>query len=208
VKTNRTRVGGWSQARYQRHVENFHQQHVKEVVEALDKLVREEKIERIIFAGNEVVIPLVQEQLPQHLAEKVVDVLRLDVRETEQQVLQATLEAMREHDARDDAERVQRMLDGYRSGGLGTAGLRETLRALEIGQVDELLLSAEPGAIRNGHDNGAEPVDAFTPDELVTRARQTGATVRFIEDPSLLEPVGGVGAMLRYRLEPAEAKRS
>jgi peptide subunit release factor 1 (eRF1) len=34
---------------------------------------------------------------------------------------------------------------------------------------------------------------------LVTRARQTGARVTFIEDPALLSGVGGVGALLRYR---------
>jgi peptide subunit release factor 1 (eRF1) len=36
-------------------------------------------------------------------------------------------------------------------------------------------------------------------DLLVTRARRTGARVTFIEDPALLAPVGGVGALLRYR---------
>ena len=35
--TNRSQVGGWSQARYQRHVENFHLQHAKETVEELEK---------------------------------------------------------------------------------------------------------------------------------------------------------------------------
>jgi peptide subunit release factor 1 (eRF1) len=37
------------------------------------------------------------------------------------------------------------------------------------------------------------------PDLLVTRARQTGATVTFIEDPALLESVGGAGGFLRWR---------
>jgi peptide subunit release factor 1 (eRF1) len=37
-------------------------------------------------------------------------------------------------------------------------------------------------------------------DELVTRAQQTGATVRIIEDSSLLEPYGGVAAALRFRV--------
>jgi len=44
-KTNRTEVGGWSQMRYQRHVDNFHQQHAKEVMAELEKLVRNERIE-------------------------------------------------------------------------------------------------------------------------------------------------------------------
>jgi len=44
VKTNRSEVGGWSQMRFQRHVENFHQQHAKEVVAELEKLVRDDRI--------------------------------------------------------------------------------------------------------------------------------------------------------------------
>jgi peptide subunit release factor 1 (eRF1) len=37
-------------------------------------------------------------------------------------------------------------------------------------------------------------------DELVTRARQTAARIRFIEDEHLLADVGGVGALLRFRV--------
>jgi predicted RNase H-like nuclease (RuvC/YqgF family) len=37
VKTHATSQGGWSQARYQRHIVNFDQQHAKEVVDMLDR---------------------------------------------------------------------------------------------------------------------------------------------------------------------------
>jgi peptide subunit release factor 1 (eRF1) len=37
-------------------------------------------------------------------------------------------------------------------------------------------------------------------DQLVRLARQTSATVRFIEEPALLAEVGGVGAFLRFRI--------
>jgi peptide subunit release factor 1 (eRF1) len=36
--------------------------------------------------------------------------------------------------------------------------------------------------------------------ELIARAQQTSARIRFIEDASLLADVGGVGALLRFRL--------
>jgi peptide subunit release factor 1 (eRF1) len=36
--------------------------------------------------------------------------------------------------------------------------------------------------------------------ELVVRAQQTGARIRFIEDVALLADVGGVGALLRFRM--------
>ena len=36
-------------------MENFHQQHAKEVLEVLDRLVRKEEIQYIVFAGDQVV---------------------------------------------------------------------------------------------------------------------------------------------------------
>ena len=78
MKLSRTQIGGWSQMRYQRHVDNFHLHHAKEVVEVLDRVVREEAVEHIILAGDEVIIPLLREHLPDRLEEKVIDVLRLE----------------------------------------------------------------------------------------------------------------------------------
>jgi len=195
-KTSRTEVGGWSQARFQRHVDHFALQHVKEVVDALDEIVRTEAIGRVVLAGDETVIPLVRDQLPKHLAEKVVDVIRLDISAGEREVLERTLSVMREADTRDDAEKVARALDAQRSGGLGAAGLEETRAALRNGQVHELLLTADPDAVTavDGH-SGTEIVEA-----LVVMARQTSALVSFIEDAALLAPVGGVAARLRYRI--------
>ena len=37
-------------------------------------------------------------------------------------------------------------------------------------------------------------------DDLVTRAQQTGARVRIIEDPELHREHGGVGATLRFKI--------
>jgi peptide subunit release factor 1 (eRF1) len=45
-----------------------------------------------------------------------------------------------------------------------------------------------------------EPRQASLPDLLVTKAKQSGATVTFIEDAALLESVGGVAAFLRWRV--------
>lgn len=216
TKVSRSSVGGWSQARYQRHIENYHLHHAKEIVEALDRAVREENIEYIVLAGDEVIIPTLREQLPQHLDNKVIEVLRLDIATPEHEVLRATLEAMRKQDARDDAEKVGQLLDEYRAGGLAVAGAHDTLAALATGQVDELFLSASleeihddedelgehlvQGAFAREEDAGKGTRTVMMADELVTRARQTGARITFIEAAALLADIGGVGAMLRYRL--------
>jgi len=221
-KTNRSQVGGWSQARYQRHVDNVHLQHAKEVVEALERVVREENVEHVILAGDEVIIPVLREQLPRELDEKVVDVLRLGINTPEHELMQTTLERIRQQDAETDAEKVGRMIGEFRSGGLGVAGVAQTRAALEIGQVDELLISAVRSEIKGKPATGGLERPAQTPavaatavasgtpevapravavsDELVTLALRTAARVTFIEDPALLAEFGGVGALLRFRL--------
>jgi peptide subunit release factor 1 (eRF1) len=223
-KVNRTKVGGWSQARYQRRVDNFHEQHIKEVVETLNKLVTDEGIERVVLACDEVVLPLLREQMPQQLAEKVIDVLKLDISTAEADVLKHTLEALRRRDAEDDAEKVKRVFEEYRANGLAVAGAREVLAALEIGQVDELVISADRAAVRMDDEVMSKPLAAIAAaseamkadaqasapsdpqqpvalaDELVNKAQQTGARVSFIENAELLSSVGGVGALLRFRL--------
>ncbi|HSE22927.1 MAG TPA: Vms1/Ankzf1 family peptidyl-tRNA hydrolase [Pyrinomonadaceae bacterium] len=213
---NKTQLGGWSQARYQRHIENYYLHHAKEVADALDKVVREEDIQQIILAGDEVILPVLREQFPPYLRDRVIDILRLDITTPEDEVAKRTLEALRAYDARTDIERVERLMDEYRSGGLGVVGVHDTLAALSIGQVDELYLSARLEEIHAGaeemgkqlvlhNDLMADSDNEAThkvkvADELVTRAKQTGARVTFIEDAALLNDIGGIGATLRYTI--------
>jgi peptide chain release factor subunit 1 len=97
IKTNRTQVGGWSQMRYQRHLENFHLLHAKETVEELAKIVRDDGIKQIILAGDETgIIPILREQLPKELEEKVIDVLRLNVNTPEHELMEAAERAVRQ----------------------------------------------------------------------------------------------------------------
>jgi peptide chain release factor subunit 1 len=215
---NKTQLGGWSQARYQRHIENYYLHHAKEVVDALDKAVREEDIKHIVLAGDEVILPVLREQFPPYLKEKVIDTLRLDITTPEHIVARETLAALRAHDAKSDVARVEDLMDEYRSGGLAVVGVHDTLAALSIGQVDELYLSARLEEIHGGAEEIGKPLVSHLPDdlmtdtdnnathevkvtdELVTRARQTGAGVTFIEDAALLASIGGIGATLRYKI--------
>ena len=219
VKTRGAKVGGWSQMRYQRHLEQYHLQHAKEVVDQLERVVREDNVQHIILAGDEVIIPKLKAEFPKAVEEKIVDVLSLDINAPEHEILEASLETMREHDAQTDAEKVQRLFDEYRAGGLAVVGSQDTLEALSMGQVEELIITARQQNIEGDRDDVAilsdaevvEPVVAgqdgavanleadsvIVADDLVTRAQQTSARITFVEDPALLEEVGGVGGSRR-----------
>jgi stalled ribosome rescue protein Dom34 len=216
VKTKHTKVGGWSQARYQRHEQNYHLQHAKEVVDNLERIVRDENIEHIILAGDEAtVIPLLRGQMPKMLEEKVIEALSLGIDTPEHELLEESLTAFRRHDSLTDMEKVERLLNEYRADDLGVAGVPDTLAALSNGQVEEVLIAAKAESIQFDKEevekvlklydvDGAVPeeLDQRTvADELVRRANVlSSARVTFIEDSTRLERLGGVGAFLRYRV--------
>lgn len=217
VKTRRTSMGGWSQARYQRHAENFHLHHVKEVAAELDRIVRADNIQHLIIVGDEVVVPLFKDALPTHLNAKLVDVLKLERQAGDDEIAAATLDVLRQKDAETDSERVAEVIDAWRAGGLGVVGPEATLRALHMKQVEELLIAATPRGLKPVGkvigDGKRPPVAAVTSaanrpddkqvqlaDELVARATENGARIRVIEDPALLQAHGGVAAALRFRI--------
>lgn len=220
VKTKHTSVGGWSQARYQRHEENYHLHHAKEVVDALERTVRDEKIEQVILAGDEaVVIPILKEQMSKELQEKVIDVLSLGIDTPEHELLEETLNAFRRHDSLTDMEKVERLLGEFRGDNLAVAGVPDTLAALTNGQVEEMLIVAAADGLKfdeaevrkvlevYGADDIPETLDhRAVADELIRRANQmSAAQVTFVEDATRLEQVGGVGALLRYRISEENA---
>lgn len=217
-KTRRSQKGGWSQARYQRRAENFHLHHIKEVVETLDKIVRRDNINHIVVAIEEVARPIFDEQLPKHLAEKIVDTVAFERNADGGNILETTMAALREKDAETDAEKVEELFDAWQSGGLGVGGPEATLSALQLGQVEELIIAASPEVLKpvqklpDDAAPGSVQAETSAPQgaadeqrlklaaELVSRAHQTAARIRFIEDENLLADIGGVGALLRFRV--------
>ena len=63
VKTRRGAFGGASQARYQRHCDSYYLLHMKEVVAALDRVVRAEALDYIVVAVDETARPFLMERL-------------------------------------------------------------------------------------------------------------------------------------------------
>ena len=220
VKTKHTSVGGWSQARYQRHEENYHLQHAKEVVDALERTMRDEKLEHVILAGDEaVVIPILKEQMSKELQDKVIDTISLGIDTPEHEVLEESLTAFRRHDSLTDMQKVEQLLGEFRGDNLAVAGVPDTLAALSNGQVEEMLIVAAADGLKFDEEEVRKVLEIYKADdipetldergiadELVRRANQlSAARVTFIEDSTRLAQLGGVGALLRYRISEENA---
>ncbi len=220
VKTKQSRAGGWTQSRYQRHMENYHLHHAKEVIQILDRTVREEDINNVILAGDEAtIIPILREQMSKELAKKVIDTLSLPIDTPDHELFEESLRAFRRHDTLSDLQKVERLMNEYRADDLAVAGVSETLVALSNGQVEEMLITASANDLKYDEAEAKKVLQAYgadgsqqtfgnrgIADELVRRAAETSsARITFIEDASLLEPIGGVGAFIRYRISEDRA---
>lgn len=222
VVTGRSKAGGWSQGRFQRRIENFHMLHAKEVAEVIEPIMRNGKIEFLILCGDETTImPHLRPKLPKAVEEAVVGTLNMSQYDSEEEIHTATLELMREHQRKLDEAAIERAIGASKAAaGLGTTGVEDTLAALSNGQVEELVISADfsdleystkkvkkvlknyaPGDDNSGSDVLPDAKEARQiADELIVRALNTAAKIRFIEDSELLNQTHGVAAVLRYNM--------
>jgi len=115
-------------------------------------------------------------------------------------------------------QQVERLLGEFRGDNLAVAGVPDTLAALSNGQVEELLIVASADGLKFDEEEvrkvleiyGAdipETLDArAVADELIRTANEmSAAKVTFVEDTTRLEQLGGVGALLRYRISEENA---
>lgn len=225
--TNRTQVGGFSQARYQRHIDNFHLQHAKEVVAELEKLMSKRGIDHLVLCGDETTImPILKPQLSKAVEDKVVATINMSQYDSAEEIEETTREAMGIDNATGDHAQVKRVLDAANAAaGMGSLGLEDTLRALSNGQVQKLVVSADLEAIEYDEKEVQRILNQYAPgddnsgreampkaniageiaDLLIVKAINTDAKIEFIEDASLLEQAGGVGAVFRYNMNTSAA---
>jgi peptide subunit release factor 1 (eRF1) len=183
------KAGGWSQSRFQRHIQNNREEFIKTAAEAIEQLVEREGATRLIIAGNEVGLPLLKNALSPKMTELLHDEpVRIHIRAGGDEVQSEVTPILEQLEAEQDRTLADQVVDGVRGGGLAVAGVKATRRALENGQVDTLVLA-----------NDFDLADAQR-DELIQLAATTSAGVEVVEGHETLRELGGVGAVLRYRI--------
>ncbi len=181
-------TGGWSQARFQRHVDMQDKRFAGEIAAVIDRLVERERPAHVILAGDERAISHLDPELPERVRPLIEHVARIDMRATLGDVREEVapiLSALEEADGRDAADRA---IAGHRAGALGVTGIDATMAALEAGQVDELVI-----------DETAD-IDDDLRAELIRQASLTDAHVEIVRDHEELRARDGVGATLRFRI--------
>jgi hypothetical protein len=216
---DRTRVAGWAEIRYQSRIEDHIAKNAREIVERLGRIVEKEAVDYVILGGDELILGELRKHLTPAIREKLIDEERIAIDAAAHEILRRTLQTVRDTEARDSRRLADLVIDRFRAGGLAVAGLEPTIEALNLEQVDQLLLADGFNGDHAGWQCpqcrvlGLEPAPSECPfcgeplperielrEAMVRRAERTGRKVEIVESHPGLEALDGVGALLRYRV--------
>lgn len=214
--------GGWSQARYERHVDEHARAHFKRVADELFHIFEEQPFRWLILGGPDEVAAAFLEHLHPYVRERHAGTVRVLMEANINEVHEESCKIIRRW-LREEKERAIEILRNEVGGGdQGVAGLEPTLMALQQGQILTLLVDDSyqaPGAVclncRSVQREGGtgqqcifcggplQALDNVVP-EIVTGAFRQGANLLFMTDPELqdaMRDLGRIGAILRFSLK-------
>ena len=190
-----SKVGGWSQMRYQRRRDKEVKRFAGEVAKRAEDVFAESDVRRVLLAGRDRMVAAVEEELSPAWRDRVVGTVRWDLDGSEDELL-AKIRPVLEEAERDEGSRLLGRYAGeLRRGGLAVAGAAAAERALQMGAVDTLLVG------KGFYETAAGAPEVV--EKLTGLAEATGAHVSFVPaEGGALAQGGHVGALLRFRISP------
>ena len=214
----RERVGReWTKAHYESHRRERTTRFLKEQISLLEGLMVAGGHTHLILAGEPRLTGEIRRALPKSVAAKLIDTIPAASRDTQDDVVAATLSAFIQGEEQESQAIAARFVQGIRTQGRAVAGATACLDALRQQRADMLLLARDLlpapgwrcvvcGVIRIEHhapaacpecgSKSVQPVDAMV--ELVRLAGQQECPIEVVDHCDPLMALGGMGCLLRY----------
>ncbi len=209
--------GGWSQARFQRHIEFHAGMHMDKVVAALEEAAAGLGEASVFIGGVEDVTVELMKRLPDSLKHRAPATFHVDFKhETAQDIMERARRAWVEAERHSEVGMIEQLAADAAAGGRAVLGIPDSAAAVSEGRAHELVvadgveasgcectgcgnLSAEQSATCPACQRLMEPVEDLV-DRLVGRAYVEGIRVEsvFGEARHELLALGGIAARLRY----------
>jgi peptide chain release factor subunit 1 len=205
--------GGWSQARYQRHIEKLVQEHLKGVAQELDRSRRRMQLPKIVLVSGEEMRSEIMDALSTEAREAIVGWTQAKSNAGPAELLDAVTPILEEVEAKNEAEAIERWREEAGRNGRAASGWEKTLEAASDARV-ELLLFQEgsdrpawrcPACGRAATADGSCPLDGTRLERVeggldlaVHQTLANGGVVWAIRHHEDLAPVEGIGALLRF----------
>jgi peptide chain release factor subunit 1 len=209
--------GGWSQSRFQRHIQYQVNEHMKKVIEDLESLLATRAFGRLAIGGTDATVKELIHQLPDPLARRLIGTFLIDCKhDSEDDVLNKARKVNEDFERAMEKQLIDRIVNAAHSGGQGVVGIDATLPKIIEGRVQTLVLA--DGATQTGQAcsqceffstahyercplcDGEVRAARDIIDRATDRAVLSGAHIEtvFGEARDWLLAQGGMGAVLRY----------
>ena len=210
--------GGYDAGHSQRHTDDEARRHYLMVSDFLKSAAERKQLEALVIGCHEVNWPELKEQLHSDVQKKVLG--RFSHEFASMSNDRAVTEAnriLREHIDGLHASLLQQTLDESRSNGRGVTRLRRVLRAMELGEVESVLMSRDYSA-RAVECTNCRHLDShlvpYCPvcgratrqlddvcDALIPTVVRKNISLVLLPSNETLDRVGNVAAMLRFRAD-------
>src|SRR3954470_15522133 len=205
--------GGWSQARYQRHIEKLVEDHLRGVAEELERQIRRRRGTAVVIVSSEETRSAFEDTLSNDVSGAVIGWTSAEAHAGASELLETVKPLVDEWHAREEGVAAERWQEEAGRDGRAASGWEKTLEAASDGRVELLLVQQGadrpawecPSCGRATAEGGACPLDGTQLEErqngLDLAVHQTLAhrgTVCTLSPRHDLEPVEGIGALLRY----------
>ena len=208
-------TGGWSEARYERSQAEEHEDHLRRAAEATFKHFRRAPFDHFLIGIPTELRGTIEQHLRSSLRERLRGFIEVDVEHSSADDVAKAAAGEIERAERDhEREKLDRLIEGVSTGGRGTAGLDETLGALNDRRVETLLIAdgfstpgsiAEESGLLHSQQAGTSPVDGSpltARDDIVESAIEAAlaqsADVLVVRHHDDLAEYGSIGAVLRF----------
>jgi peptide chain release factor subunit 1 len=200
--------GGWSQGNYQRSVEKEVSDHLQNSVDLAFELYKKRGADRVLVGVPAELHAEFKGKLHPYLKERIAGKISVDVENASlDDVCAAASTAITEHVMRCEREALDRLAQGVGTGGRGAAGIAEVLDALNQARVETLLISEnfraagrvdfQAGLLLTQDADTGEPVENIV-EPAIEKAIEQSASAMVVRHHTDLEPLGGIGAVLRF----------
>ncbi|MCI0415486.1 hypothetical protein L0222_22155 [bacterium] len=207
--------GGYEERRIERHIEDHVRRHFRRVADVGFELFKQHSHDSIVLLGSEQNTNEFHHYLHNTLHDRIVATEVEEFNAGLKSILDRIMKMEHAMKNQEDKKLLTRLFNQVKSGGLGIVGLDSTIRALQQGQVNSLVVEAgftKDGyrctecrslSTRNGscdYCGGNTQIVQDIIEEAVQQALSQGCQVKFISLPeSELSMAGKIGAMLRFK---------
>jgi peptide chain release factor subunit 1 len=205
--------GGWSQARYQRHIEKLVHEHLKGVAAELDRSRRQLQAPKVVLVCSDDMRSEFMDALSAEARAALVGSTPAKSHATPAELLETVSPVLEEAEAKSEAAAIERWREEAGRNGRAASGWEQTLEAASDARVELLLFqqgtdrpafrcpACGRAAILEGScpldGTRLEPTDAGL-DLAVHHTLAHGGAVWAIRHHEDLAPVEGIGALLRF----------